>query len=168
MNTSVIVNTYSHSVTYVAENLQKTLKNIVVLSGLDPGQMIEGWASTNLAISTWMQSKDLEKITLEIFKPTNNELVGRWDIEIAYGWSADDGRFWVDTEQIKTAIRKAGVHPSSCGYALLLKTKPGRPDVAGWGTGSYRSTDGFVKQSLGGTVQHSGLGADASYYRRKT
>ena len=34
--TSVAVNTYTHSVTYVADNILKSMKDIVRLSGLDP------------------------------------------------------------------------------------------------------------------------------------
>jgi len=31
-----------------------------------------------------------------------------------------------------------------------------------------RSTEGFIKQSLGTTIEHSGLGAAASYYRKRS
>jgi hypothetical protein len=40
--TSVAVNTYTHSVVYVADNILKSMKDIIRLSGLDP---------TNLALS---------------------------------------------------------------------------------------------------------------------
>ena len=167
MSTSVVVNTYTYSVTYVADNILKTIKNIIVNSGLDPNNLVDSWASKSLAITTWLTSEHLQRITLEIYTPSNDGLVGRWDIEISYGWNADDGRFYVDTDQVKSAIRKAGVVASSCKYDLILQNKAGRPDVQGWGPVSYRSTDGFVKQSLGGTIAHSGLGASTSYYRRK-
>jgi hypothetical protein len=119
-------------------------------------------------MNTWMQSQHLKTVVLEVYKPSDNSLVGRWDIDISYGWSGDDGRFWVDTDQIATAIRKAGILAASCEYSILFITSPGRPDVYGWGDGSLRSTSGFVKQSLGGTVEHSGLGGNASYYRKAT
>ncbi|MBK4532512.1 HORMA domain containing protein, partial [Enterobacter cloacae] len=40
-------------------------------------------------------------------------------------------------------------------------------DVEGWSKGSYRSTDGMVKQSLGSTVEHSGLAGQAGYWRQR-
>ena len=43
--TSVVVNTYTHSVTYVAENILKSLKDIIRLSGLDPTKFIGEWES---------------------------------------------------------------------------------------------------------------------------
>ncbi|NUG96543.1 HORMA domain containing protein, partial [Acinetobacter baumannii] len=56
---------------------------------------------------------------------------------------------------------------SQAKYKLMLDTKPGRPDVEGWSKGSYRSTDGMVKQSLGSTVEHSGLAGQAGYWRQR-
>ena len=168
MSTSVSVNTYTYSVTFVADNVQRTLKDVIVQSGLDPAKYINDWKSINRAITAWMQSKHLQTIILEIFDPSDDSLVGRWDIEITYGWSSSDtGSFWIDTDQIKTAIKKAGVVPAACEYNVMFRNAPGRPDVEGWSPGSFRSTDGFVKQSLGSTVEHSGLGANASYYRKK-
>lgn len=105
------------------------------------------------------------QVILEVFNPATGALIVRWDIDIIYGWTGDGG-FWTDTEQLKYHIRKAGVAPGNASYDILLKAKPGRPDVAGWGPGSYRSTDGFVRHSLGSTIGHNGLGGSAAYWRR--
>lgn len=163
--TSVAVNTYTHSVTYVADNILKSFKDIIRMSELDPSRFAEDWATNMLAIKTWLGTGDLEKVILEVFNPSTGVLIIRWDIDIIYGWSGDGG-FWTDTEQLKYHIRKAGLAPSAAAYDVLLKTKPGRPDVAGWGAGSFRSTDGFVRHSLGSTIDHSGLGGNAAYWRK--
>ncbi len=136
--TAVAVNTYTHSVTYLADNILKSFKDIIRMSGLDPSKLTDDWATNMLAIKTWLGTGDLEKVILEIFKPKTGTLVVRWDIDIIYGWSGDGG-FWTDTEQLKYHILKAGIAPSDASYDILLKTKPGRPNVAGWGTGSFRS-----------------------------
>jgi len=159
---SVATYSYTHSVTYVADNILKSLKDIIRLSGLDPSGFVDDWATNLLALKTWLDSEDLEKVILEIYN-----LITRWDIDVVYSWTSDDGSFWTDTDQLKYAILKAGVLPSLAKYTLLLKTKPGRPDVPGWSKSSYRSTEGMVKQSLGSTVEHSGLGAQAGYWRQR-
>ncbi|WP_119304439.1 HORMA domain containing protein [Dongia deserti] len=164
--TSVIVNTYTHSVTYVADNILKSLKDIIRLSGLDPTSFVEDWEVNKRGIKTWLETRDLECVTLEIFDPKSDALIIRWDIDITYGWTEGDGNFWTDTEQLKYAIRKAGVAPSEARYRLIADTKAGRPDVLGWSSTSYRSTSGMVKQSLGATIEHSGLTANAGYWRR--
>jgi len=164
--TNVVVNTYTHSVTYVADNILKSLKDIIRLSGLDPAAFVGDWELYMRGVQTWLNTGDLETVELEIYDPKTDTLIFRWDIDIAYGWSGGDGSFWTDTEQLKYAIKKAGLVPSEARYRLLLQNKPSRPDVAGWSTASSRSTEGMVRQSLGTTVEHSGLGASTSYLRR--
>lgn len=163
---SVSVYSYTHSVTYVADNILKSLKDIIRLSGLSPAALADSWDSKRLAISTWIESRDLEKVVLEIFDPKTDKLVLRWDLDIVYSWSSDDGNFYTDTDQLRYNILKAGVAPSLAKYNILLHTKNGRPDVPGWGPTPYRSTDGMVRQSLGATIDHSGLGAQAAYWRK--
>jgi len=167
MSVSVAVNTYAYSVTYLADNILRSLQDVVRLSGLDPAKIANQWPSIQRALTTWMESKHLERVILEVYDPKSQNLVIRWDLEIEYGWSDTNGRFWVDTEQLKVAIKKTGVWPSDCLYDVILATKNGRPDVDGWSPCSLRSTSGFIKQSLGTTIEHSGLGAAASYYRKR-
>ncbi len=164
--TTVAVNTYTHSVTYVADNILKSMKDIIRLSGLDPSNLVNGWSSNMTALQTWLQSRHLETVVLEIYDPNSNALIGRWDIDVVYTTGSGDGGFWTDTEQIKYHVRKAGVAPSQAKYRLLLHNKAGRPDVDGWGSAKYRSTDGFVKHSLGSTIEHNGLGGNAAYWRK--
>jgi hypothetical protein len=163
--TTVSAYSYTHSVTYVADNVLKSLKDIIRLSGMDPLKLADKRESIHHAMRTWLDSQHLEKVILEVFNPSTGALVLRWDIDIVYQWSSGDGTFYTDTEQLRYHIRKAGVAPAEARYDILLKNKPGRPDVAGWGPGSFRSTDGMVRQSLGSTIEHSGLGASAAYWR---
>ncbi|WP_418609522.1 HORMA domain containing protein [Gluconobacter cerinus] len=164
--TNVAVNTYTHSVTYVADNILKSLKDIIRLVGLDPTEFVGDWELHMRGVQTWLNTGDLETVKLEIYNPSTDALIFRWDIDIAYGWSGGDGSFWTDTEQLKYAIKKAGLVPNEARYRLLLQSKPGHPEVAGWSKASSRSTEGMVRQSLGTTVEHSGLGASTSYLRR--
>lgn len=163
--TTVSAYSRTHSVTYIAENVLKSLKDIVRLSGMDPTKLTDEWESIHRAMRTWLDSEHLEKVVLEVYNPSTGALVLRWDIDIVYQWSSGDGTFYTDTEQLRYHIRKSGVAPADARYDILLKNKPGRPDVAGWGTGSFRATDGMVRQSLGSTIEHSGLGANAAYWR---
>lgn len=164
---TVSVNTYTHSVTYLADNMLKSVKDIIVLSGLDPSAFVGDWEFYKTGMRIWLQTGHLEKVVLEVFDPATDALVIRWDIEVAYGWSANgDGSFWTDTDQLRYAIKKSGVHPSRLRYRFLVIRTAGYVDVAGWVSASFRSTVGMVRQSLGTTVEHSGLGASTSYYRR--
>lgn len=164
---AVAVYSYTQSVTYVADNMLKSLKDIIRLSGLDPSKLVGDWKVLLKGISRWIESGHLNTVTLEIFDPESDKLVGRWDIDVVYGWSEEAGNFWTDTDQLRYAIKKAGFAPSKADYRILVDNKEGRPDVDGWSSCSYRSTDGMVRQSLGATVEHSGLNGNTSYWRRR-
>ncbi len=167
MSTFVVVNTYTHSVTYVTDNILRCLQDIVRQSGLNPAKISTDWVVLEGGIKKWIETKDLEELVLEVHNPKTDELVGRWDFELYYGYTDGSGNFYVDTDQIKYAIIKAGVWPNDADYRIVARTKNGRPDVAGWSSTTLRSTDGFVKQSIGTTVEGAGLSAGASYWRKQ-
>ena len=45
--TTVSAYSYTHSVTYVADNVLKSLKDIIRLSGMDPTKLTNEWESTH-------------------------------------------------------------------------------------------------------------------------
>jgi hypothetical protein len=167
MSSVVAVNTYTHAVTHVTDNLLRSIKNIIRLSGLDPSKFVDNWDTMERGIKTWLDTQDLEKVVLEVYEPKSDKLVGRWDFEIAYGFSGD-GSFFVDPEVIEYHIRKQGVLPSTCKYRLVTTSKSKRPDVQGWTTTTFRSTNGLVRQSIGATIDGSGLSTTTSYWRKAT
>jgi len=162
---AVAVYSYTQSVTYVADNILKSLKDIILHSGLDPDKLVGDWKVLVRGVSTWIESKHLETVTLEIYDPSSNKLVTRWDVSVSYSWSFDAGNFWTDTDQLRYAIKKAGLVPAQADYRVVVSNKDGRPNVEGWSKCTLRSTDGMVRQSLGATVEHNGLSANAAYWR---
>ena len=166
MAVSVSVRSYTHAVTYVTDNLLRSLKDVIRQSGLDPPKLASNWSTLHNGIRTWIESGHLKTIVLEVYNPVDNSLVGRWDIAISYGYTNGDGSFWTDTDDIRDAIKKAGVYASTGRYQVIVDNAPGAPSVAGWSSCSFRSTTGLVKQSIGTTVEASGLSGGFSYYRR--
>lgn len=163
---AVAVYSYTQSVVYVTDNILKSLKDIVRLGGLDPAKLVGDWGVLLRGISTWIESRHLETVTLEIFDPKTDALVKRWDIGISYTWDISAGTFWTDTEQLKQAIKKAGLSPSEAEYRVVVTRSSGYSHVEGWSNTTLRSTAGMVRQSLGTTVEHSGLSANAGYWRK--
>lgn len=165
MNTFIVANTYIHSVTYLTEKILGSMKNIIRLSGLSPEKLAIDWIVLERGIKVWLNSHDLEEIHLEVYDPRSDKLIGRWDFEIYYEFNGD-GSFWIDSADIKYHIQKAGVWPSQCDYRVVATTKPGRPDVLGWSQTTLRSTEGFIVQSIGTTINGSGLRTGTSYWRK--
>ena len=166
MSTSVFVNTYAYSVTFVADKMLVSLKEIIRESGLSPVKLVSDWRILQRGISTWLKTQHLEMVTLEVFNPDTNALVGRWDFEIYYGASGD-GDMWVNTEDIKYHIRKAGLWPSLCDYRIVVTTKDDSPAVTGWSATVLRSTAGFIRHSIGTTINAQGaVRAGTAYWRK--
>lgn len=167
MSTIVAANTYTHSVTFITDKMLRSLLIIVRESGLDPSKLTDDWTCLNRGISTWLGTHDLLKVVLEVFNPRDDTLLGRWDFGIVYDYAGDsDGGFWVDSEAIRYAIKKAGLWPSHCEYRLVVLTQPGRPDVEGWGKATLYSTAGFVRQSIGTTIGAGQVGSSTAYWRK--
>lgn len=166
MSTFVAVNTYTHSVTYVTGKIMASVKQILIWCGLDPTKMLDHWTVLDRGISCWLKSQHLKRLTLEIFNPSNNVLVGRWDFHINYSYgSSDDGSMWADTDAIRHAIAKAGVVAKNCSYDISVSA-PGGASVSGWSTVSLRSTEGFTQHSVGNTIGANTLGASATFWRK--
>ncbi|HEV7486318.1 MAG TPA: HORMA domain containing protein [Thermoanaerobaculia bacterium] len=168
MSTFVAVNTYTHSVTFVANNILMCLQDIVRRSGLNPEKIASDWEVLERGLAKWLQTQHLQTVTLEVNDPRMNVLIHRWDFSITYAWSGGSGGgFWVDTDQIRYFILKQGLAPSAADYRIIVDNKPGYPEVLGWGAATYLSTEGFVRQSIGTTMDAAGLGAAATYYRKR-
>lgn len=168
MSTQVLVNTYVYSVNYVTDKLLMSLSNIIRWIGLDPVKFADNWSSTERAVKTWLNSRHLTGIVLEIYNANTNLLVTRWDVDIGYDYSlGGEGNMWVDTDAIRYAILKSGALPSACDYCIVITTKPGRPDVLGWGPTTLRSTDGFVRHVVGTTIGTNPIGAQTAYWRKQ-
>lgn len=163
--TTVSVYSYTQSVTYVTDNILKSLKDILRVSGLDPTGLVGDWDALHRGIKAWIDSQHLELVILEVYHPKTDALIIRWDISVSYTWDSAAGNFWTDTEQLKYAIKKAGLMPIDASYRVVVTTADGRPEVSGWSSSNLRSTDGFVRQSLGTTIEHNGLGANTTYWR---
>ena len=134
--TSVAVNTYTHSVTYVADNILKSFKDIIRLSGLDPTKLVDDWESNMRALQTWLSTGDLEAVVLEIFDPKTDALVVRWDIDVVYSWSVGRRRL---LDRHRTAQIPRSARPVCCrarpATACCCTTSPADRTSTGWGTG---------------------------------
>ena len=163
MSTATYVDTSVYSVTYVTEKVLLSIKEIIVKSGLSAAKMTRGWTSLEQGVSRWIASGHLRQVYLEIFHPTTQKLVCRWDLDIIYGYGGD-GEFWADTDAIKYHIAKAAAVPATCDYRISVDTAPGAPTLAGWTNCTLYSTKGFSRYSVGTTIGSGSIGAGLAYW----
>jgi Bacterial HORMA domain 2 len=171
VSNAVHVNTTAYAVTHVATNMLGSIRSIVKGSGLDPGRMRDNWAVLENGIATWLETGDLRAVTLEVYDPgkRGDVLVGRFDFTLDYGYyPGGDGDLWLDPDTVAYAIAKNGSFPGRCEYRVVADAAPGRPDVAGWATTSYRSTAGFTRHTIGTAIGGGSIGAGLAYYTRSS
>lgn len=161
----VSVNTFTYTAGYLTANLIRSVADILKDVGLDPGEL---WSDTlDRGLKVWIESEDLQALVLEIYNKATGRLVGRFDFDLDYTYSTGDtGSFWLDRDQVRFAIRKAGILPSGCSYDVIAKTKPGRPDVPGWMSTAFRSTDGMTRHAVGAAIGAGSAAAGLAYYSR--
>ncbi len=167
MSSTVAVNTYTHTATYIAAKMMLTLKEIVRESGLKPENMATNWTSLEAAIAFYLRSQNLRSVKLEVHPAgRTTELAGRWDLDINYSATndGDGGGFWADTDLIRYSIAKAGAYPGTCGYRFLVTVASGSPDYAGWGPTSLLSTDKFTRYSIGSQIGAPGANVETYYW----
>src|SRR3546814_16371899 len=78
-----------------------TLFPYTTLFRSDPTNLVDGWASKMRALQTWLASRHLDVVVLEILNSKTDALIGRWDIDVVYTTGSGDGGFWTDTDQIR-------------------------------------------------------------------
>jgi hypothetical protein len=164
MSTAVTVNTYTHTVTHVTAKMLYSIQRIIQQIGLDPAKFLADWDALERGISTWLESQHLREVTLEVWDPSTDALMTRWDISVNYGYSGD-GSLWADIDGIKYAIKKAGTVPILCSYRIVVDKKPGAAAVSGWTGATLRSTDHLKRYGVGSTIGGNGIAAETSYWR---
>jgi hypothetical protein len=164
MNVYTSSTTHTHVVNYITEKMLLSLGNIIRGSGLSMERFANNLQSYEEGIRTWLRSGHLDKVILEIYDPATNALVRRWDFELFVGDDGDVG-FWFDPDDIRYHLLKAGKVPSQCSYAIIVTTKPGRPEVPGWSRCDLRDTTHLRRFCLGTTVSASHTCARPSYWR---
>lgn len=166
MATTVQVNTHTYATTHVAANLIRSLKQLVVGCGLDASRLVGSWQTLERGVATWLGTRHLEHMILEIYNPSTDGLVKRFDFDIDYSYHPNgNGDLWLDADTVAYALAKAGAVPSSCSYAIVAGTRAGAPTISGWTTTTLRSTDHLRRRSVGASVGGGDLGAVLNYWK---
>jgi hypothetical protein len=162
----VQVNVAAYASTHVSTNLIRSLKQLVVACGLKADKLLGQWQTLERGVATWLASRHLESLTLEIYDPRTDTLVGRFDFDLDYTYHpAGNGDLWIDPDTVAYAVRKAGAISAACDYQIWARTSAGRPNVAGWTTGTMRSTTHLHRHCVGAAVGGGDLGASLSYWK---
>lgn len=166
---TVHVGSHTHTATYVATNLLRSLRQLLTAAGLDPGKFMSSWSLWEDGVAHWLSQRSLESLVLEIYDPADavNDFRGRFDFTLDYSYGGD-GDLWIDPDTIAFTVMKSGSYPSSCRYRLVATTASWAtdPPTGTWILVSLRSTEGFTRHNVGTSVAGGSTAASLSYYRK--
>lgn len=167
--TAVHVGSTTHTTTYVATNLLRTLRSLITEAGLDPTKFMSTWSVWEDGVAHWLGERGLDTLVLEVFDPTDttDDRRGRFDFTLDYTYGGD-GDLWIDPDIITFTVKKAGSYPSNCRYKLVAITSRWAtdPPTGSWTSTTLRSTEGFTRHNAGTSVAGGSTSASLSYYRR--
>ena len=157
--TSVVPPTpHTHSVTYVADNILKSLKDIVRLERARSRQAYRRLGDEHARPESVARHRRPQSVSCWRCSTQDRRPDLRWDIDVVYNWSSAATAASGPTPTAKYHIRKAGLAPADANYDILMQNKPGRPTSTAGDT-ALRSTDGLVRQAWARPSTHTGSGA---------
>ena len=130
----------AHSIVFLSDNLRNTLREVIRENGISPQKLVQDWETIEHGIQTWLQSRHLNNIVVEFFKPGASIASARWEFPIGYTGSGVDDDMWLDKAYLRQLIAKSKRPTTDCTYRILLCTDAGAPTVSGFTSCSFLST----------------------------
>lgn len=155
----------AHSIVFLSDNLRNTLREVIRENGISPQKLVQDWETIEQGIQTWLQSRHLNNIVVEFFKPGASIASARWEFPIGYTGSGVDDDMWLDKAYLGQLIAKSKRPTTDCTYRILLCTDAGAPTVSGFTNCSFLSTGQLAARQAGTVISTSHMTAGATYWR---
>ena len=167
--TIVHVGSTTHTSTYVATNLLRSIKQLISAAGLNPAKFAGGWSIYEDGVAHWIAQRSLVELVLEVYdlSDSRDDRRGRFDFTLNYSY-AGDGGLWINPDTVAFTVKKNGSLPSACDYRLVAITNARATDPPGgyWTSTTLRSTSGYQRHSVGTAVAGGTTSASMAYYRK--
>jgi Bacterial HORMA domain 2 len=156
---------HAHSIVFLSDNMRNTLREVIRENGISPEKLMQDWDTIERGIQTWLESRHLNNIVVEFFKPGASESSARWEFPISYTGSGVDDDMWLDKNYLRQLIAKSKRPTTDCTYRVLLCTDKGAPTVSGFTSCSFLSTGQMSARQAGTVIATGHMTAGATYWR---
>jgi hypothetical protein len=154
----------THSIVFLSDNLRNTLREVIRENGLSPNKLMQDWETIERGIRTWLHSGHLNNIVVEFFRPFASAASARWEFPIGYTGSGVDDDMWLDKAYLRQLIAKSARPSTDCTYRILLCTDTGAPQVTGFISCAFLSTNGMSARQAGTVIATGHITAGATYW----
>jgi hypothetical protein len=164
---SIGVNIAVYPVTYVSNEILNSLIRIVDKRGLGLDYINQNKNTIADGLFTWLGTRHLEKVVLEIYDSDKNGVLERFDMCFEYSAvvpSTSDSIFETNLKKLEDFLGRLPNLPADANYRVVVVLGDGAPDVPGWSPTSLRSVDHLKNQKLGGFIRADYIGAAMEYW----
>ena len=151
---NVRAGTQTRSAVYVANEVIRSLLEIVGQRGLPLEQMQSRLEFYSDSFRLLVAGRWLESVTLEVFDPGSNRLVEKYELDLSYAPTAQgEESFATHVDKLRTELsRLAKLGPKLC-YRVLIQRTEGSPDVPGWYPTVSRDDSHLQKTAAGKFIE---------------
>ena len=154
----------ARSIVYLTNEISRVFLEAITGFGLDPGGYAESMPVIEKGLRTWAALRQLEAAYLEVFDKQSGQVRARIDLDVEFRDSGDDTRYETDIESVRRAVTQAGSYPG-CAYRVVVTTKTGAAQVAGWSDTTLGSVDHLSRYDVGSVIDAPRTGANMGIYR---
>jgi hypothetical protein len=126
---------------------------------------MQDWGTIERGIQTWLHSGHLNNIVVKFFRPFASVSTARWEFPIGYTGSGVDDDMWLDKTYLRQLIVKSARPSTDCTYRILHCTDTGAPQVTGFTSCTFLSTNGMSARQAGTVIATGHMTAGATYWR---
>ena len=153
VTTAVHVNTTTYAATHVATNMLGSIRSIIKGSGLNPDLIRDQWATLEDGIATWLASRHLKAVTLEVYDPGKRAQRLRRPVRLHHRLRLLPRR---RRRPVARPRHRCVHHPQerllprpAASTGSSSTPRPATPTIPGWAATTYRSTAGFTRHTVG-------------------
>jgi len=144
----------------VANELVRILQDLVHQRGLPLDYMHRCHEILVSGFRTWLTSRWLKGAILEVWEPTSNQLVERYDLELDYQPPRSGGaeRFETRIKEVAAALSRLPQKHPNREYRVIADLNPGAPMLPGWEETNLRDTSHLQRQEGGNVIDTARIG----------
>ena len=164
VRTNVKVQAHIHSTVYVANELIRIAQAVIDARSLPTDYMHQHGTLFTESFRYWLAGRHLERMTIEVYDPTSDQLIERFDLALDYGRSADDEYFETLIDKVEASLAGLGVLPPGCRYRVIVSLADGAPDLPGWQSTEYRDASHLRQQNIGLVIGAPRIGVSMDFW----
>lgn len=163
--TSTQVNVAARSFVHTAQKLVELTSAIARGRGLGQKYLIDNLPAIERGLRTWLVSKHLESMRVEIWDPRTDKAVEVYEFHVRYEpLRGGEETFESQSERLDEELAKLHSLRPGLLWRIIVATKPDRPAVEGWTPTTPRDTGPLTRREAGRMISSAACSTELIYF----